>query len=171
VLDFACATGLYALEIADYVKKIDGFDISAKMISVARKNANSQNIENVDFVQTDIHDNRYEARSYDVILAFNIFHLVEDIELNLQRIAELLKPGGLLISSTPCLAERKTFISFLSSHSIYLLSRIGLLPSMKFYTIQELIELIKDGKFQMAEFEVLSKSPATECYMVAWKKH
>lgn len=34
ILDFACATGLYSFELSSYVKMIDAFDISSKMIEM-----------------------------------------------------------------------------------------------------------------------------------------
>jgi 2-polyprenyl-3-methyl-5-hydroxy-6-metoxy-1,4-benzoquinol methylase len=64
---------------------------------------------NVDFAQTNLFDERYTKESFDVILAFNILHFLEDHRQALQRITELLKPGGLCISLTPCLREKMAF--------------------------------------------------------------
>jgi ubiquinone/menaquinone biosynthesis C-methylase UbiE len=44
VLDYGCATGSIAIEIADYVKEIKGIDISSGMIEAAVRKANELKI-------------------------------------------------------------------------------------------------------------------------------
>ena len=44
--------------------------------------------------------------TFDGILAFYILHLLEDSQMVIQRINELLKPGGLIISVTPCMGKK-----------------------------------------------------------------
>ena len=103
VLDYGCAIGTMAIEIADNVKKIHGIDISPKMIDAAKRKAAERKIENIHFAQSTIFDERYKRESFDVILAFNILHFLEDTQKVMTRINELLKPKGLIISVTPCL--------------------------------------------------------------------
>ncbi|NEW06798.1 methyltransferase domain-containing protein [Paenibacillus sp. SYP-B3998] len=57
---------------------------------------------NINYAHSTIFDERYKKGSFDVILVFHVLHLLEDEHIVLQRINELLKPGGLLISATPC---------------------------------------------------------------------
>ena len=47
----------------------------------------------------------FEPESFGVICAYNILHLVPDMEGTLAKIFSLLKPGGTFISSTACLGE------------------------------------------------------------------
>jgi hypothetical protein len=54
---------------------------------------------------------------------------VENTPKVMQRINELLKPGGLIISATPCI--RGTFLGVLLSP----VSKIGLIPPIKWTTI------------------------------------
>jgi 2-polyprenyl-3-methyl-5-hydroxy-6-metoxy-1,4-benzoquinol methylase len=42
---------------------------------------------------------------HDTVLAFNVLHLVSDLDAALAAIVPLLRPGGRLVSKTPCLAE------------------------------------------------------------------
>ena len=90
VLDYGCATGTKALELAGSVKRIHGMDISSKMIEGAKRKAVENKIENVDFTHAIIFDERYKRESFDVILAFSILHSLEDHKQVLQRINELL---------------------------------------------------------------------------------
>jgi cyclopropane fatty-acyl-phospholipid synthase-like methyltransferase len=53
VLDFGCATGEYGFGIARYVHSVQGIDLSAKMIELAKQNARERRIENIRFDQMD----------------------------------------------------------------------------------------------------------------------
>ena len=46
---------------------------------------------------------------YDRVLAFNLLHLTADLDTALAGIVRALRPGGLLISKTPCIAELNPF--------------------------------------------------------------
>lgn len=153
VLDYGCGTGLICNEIAGNVKKIYAIDISSKMLDIAKRKAVDRNIENVDFAQTDIFDARYKRESFDVILAFGILHLLVDNNRVIQRINELLKPGGLFISSTPCLGEKMAFLTKIQFYPYLLLYKLGLIPSMKRFKISEIDDLIAAGNLQMVENE------------------
>ncbi|MGB8492069.1 MAG: class I SAM-dependent methyltransferase, partial [Bacteroidales bacterium] len=109
VLDFGCATGTKTLELADGVKKIHGLDFSAEMISQATNKKNKVNVTNVSFSQGTIFNDDLEKASFDKIIAYSIIHLLEDSEKVIQRIHELLKPGGLLISETACFKNKMEF--------------------------------------------------------------
>jgi 2-polyprenyl-3-methyl-5-hydroxy-6-metoxy-1,4-benzoquinol methylase len=150
VLDFGCGTGLISNEIADKVKLIHAIDISSKMIEIAKNKADNLNIQNIDYNYSTIFDERYKSGSFDVILAFYILHLLEDYQKTIQRINELLRPGGLIISVTPCIRE-KVFLNI----SLSLLSKIGLIPDIKSFKANELENSIANGNFETIENECL----------------
>ncbi len=168
VLDCGCATGNTAFEIVDNVKKVYGIDISTKMIKAGKRKADENKIEKIDFMQATIFDERYKPESFDVILTFSVLHLLENTQKVMQRINELLKPGGLFISSTPCLGEKKTFLSILLFLLLFPLTKIGILPYISFFMASELDDSITNGNFQIVETESLNHSPAE--YFIAAKK-
>ncbi|RAJ08969.1 class I SAM-dependent methyltransferase [Arenibacter echinorum] len=169
VLDFGCATGLYAIEFSNKVKEIQAFDISSKMISAAREKALNNQIENITFSQTTLFDKNYKCKSFDTILALNILLYFEDIEKVLNRMNDLLKAGGLIITSTACLKEKRTFVGVLSGSIILILKKLKILPYLKFVTMLELEEMITDCGFKIIETDILIDKPATEYYVVAQK--
>ena len=69
-----------AIEIANTVKKIYGIDISPKMIDAARRKAVEHKIENIEFTKSTIFDERFKGESFDVILALNILHFLENTQ-------------------------------------------------------------------------------------------
>jgi len=163
VLDYGCGTGTSATEIAGSVKTVTGIDISSKMIEAAKGKTVERKVKNIDFAQTTIFDEKLKTGSFDVILCFNLLHLVEDTPKVMQRINELLKPGGLIISSTPCI--RGTFLGVL----LLPVSKIGLIPPITSFKISELEDLMTDGNFEIVETECLHKS-GQQYFVVAKKK-
>jgi 2-polyprenyl-3-methyl-5-hydroxy-6-metoxy-1,4-benzoquinol methylase len=149
VLDFGCATGTIVNEIASNVKEACGIDISSKMIKIAKDKASKRSIKNVHFTQATIFDERYKKESFDVILALNVLHLFKNTQEVIRRINGLLKNGGLFISSTVCLAEKNTFLAFL----FLLLSKIRIIPYVKFFKVSELKDLIVNENFEIIETE------------------
>ncbi|MDD5615554.1 MAG: methyltransferase domain-containing protein [Candidatus Methanoperedens sp.] len=162
VLDHGCGTGTAAIEIASCVKKVTGIDISSKMIEAAKGKTVERKVNNIDFTQTIIFDEKLKTGSFDVILCFHLLHLVEDTPKVMQRINELLKPGGLIISATPCI--RGTFLGVL----LWPVSKIGLIPPITLFKISELEDLMTDGNFEIVETECLHKSG--QLYFVVAKK-
>ena len=167
VMDYGCATGGTTLQIAGYVKEVHGVDISSKMIAAAKRKAADRKIENLDFVKTTIFDERYQQGSFDVILAFNILHLLEDSQVVLQRINQLLKPGGLRISETTCLRE-KAFLDRLIFVLLFLVTKMGIIPYVKFFSVAELEDSITKGGFQIVEAESMTNNPMS--YFIVAKK-
>jgi len=150
VLDFGCGTGLISNEIAGNVKLIHAIDISSKMIEIAKNKADNRKIQNINYTHSTIFDERYKSGSFDVILAFYILHLLKDNQKTIQRIKDLLKQGGVVISVIPCIGE-KVFLNI----SLSLLSKIGLAPDIKSFKANELEDLIANANFQTIENESL----------------
>lgn len=151
LLDFGCGTGETSTQFAGNVKEIHAIDTSSKVIGIAKRAAAEREIENIHFAQATIFDARYKKESFTVITSFNVLKFIEDLDSVMQRIHDLLKPGGLFISATGCMGEKKTFLTMLLS----LLSRIGIVPFMQFYKISELENIITAGNFQIIESEKL----------------
>jgi ubiquinone/menaquinone biosynthesis C-methylase UbiE len=169
VLDYGCGTGTKALELAGCVKRIQGIDISSKMIERAKRKAVENKIENVDFTHAIIFDERYKRESFDVIMAFSILHALEDHKQVLQRINELLRPGGLFISVTPCLKEKMAIRNRLELSFFRLLIIIRVFPNiLTRFKIPELEGLLISGNFQIIETENIFHRMTS--YFVAAKK-
>jgi 2-polyprenyl-3-methyl-5-hydroxy-6-metoxy-1,4-benzoquinol methylase len=168
VLDYGCAKGSVDLRLAPGVKAIHGIDISSKMIAAAREAADARKAANVSFAKATIFDESLQRESFDVVLAFAVFHLLEDGPKALRRIGELLKPGGLLISVTPCLGEKGT----LPVKSVVLLVRLAtalrMIPPVWRCTISGLQESMAAAGLVAIEGEELV-STTSEYFVVAKK--
>ncbi|MBI9049572.1 MAG: class I SAM-dependent methyltransferase [Anaerolineaceae bacterium] len=168
VLDYGCATGSIVFELADTVKEVHGVDISSNMIEIAKTKAAERNSNNAIFTQGTIFDERLQPESFDLILALSILHLVEDAPQVLERIGQLLKPGGIFISDTPCLGKN-ALITTLIRLPLALLSKIGILPHINFFTGSSGITSIMPANFKILENESSAEQSITECFIVARK--
>ncbi|MBL7118239.1 MAG: class I SAM-dependent methyltransferase [Candidatus Syntrophoarchaeum sp.] len=164
VLDFGCATGLYSIKFASNVKTIIGIDISSKMIEIANRNALTPNIKNISFSQSTIFNEELKKESFNIILSFNIIHFLENTQEGIQRLNELLRPGGLIISSTACMGEKSLMNSF-----VFFLMKFGVFPRFRFFKKTELEEVFTQGGFTIIESKVLTYHPTIEYYIVAKK--
>lgn len=168
ILDYGCATGSIAFEIAGKVREVQGIDISTNMIEIAKRKAVERNATNVNFAQSTIFDQSFRKESFDVILALNILHLVEKSPAVLNTICDLLKPGGLFVSATPCVGERNITGSLIRV-PLFLLSKSGVLPSINFFSVSGLKTLVTNHHFQIVETEYLTVKPLSDVLLVARK--
>lgn len=147
VLEVGCGTGSTALLLADSAKHITASDISSAMIEIAQAKAAEQQVSNVTFVEAGLPDERLNTATYDVVLAFNLLHLLEDLPAGLQQVRTLLKPGGLFISKSVCLSEKTSLLRVL----VYVMRLVGLAPPVSFLTFRKLETQIADAGFDIVE--------------------
>ena len=165
VLDFGCATGSLTLQFAGCVKEIHGVDYSANMIEVASAKATEINAENATFMQADVLDANIGPETYDVILAFNLLHLVKDIHAVTRKINEALKPGGLFISLTPCRGEKGRWLRMLMA----VLGTLGITPRPRFFETSELEQILTGAGFEIVRTECTDQAIATDFFAVVRK--
>jgi len=160
VLDYGCATGIIANSIADKAGEIQGIDISSKMIEIAKVRAQALNLENVNYAQATIFDERFQAASFDMVLAFRVLHMLEDPRAVSRRINQLLKPGGVYISVTACMAKYKALMGVFT----FLLGKTGIIPQhIKYFKLPELRELMTGEGFQIVECDEMDDKTPHYC--------
>jgi ubiquinone/menaquinone biosynthesis C-methylase UbiE len=99
ILELGCGTGSTALIHAPYVKHLHAIDYSAKMIEIARHKAKMHNINNITFEQMDVESLSVPNQSLDVVLGLSLLHLLENKEEVITKVYNMLKPGGIFITS------------------------------------------------------------------------
>ena len=158
VLDFGCGSGEMGLDIASDVQRVHGIDVSGKMIDLANQKVRDRKVGNADFSHVDAFDQRLVENSFSAVTAFNIFHLVDDIPGVLARLHDLLQPGGLLVSQTPCLGERNWLVRSL----IGLAQRLGFAPPIHSLTFTELESLVACSGLEILENEIWDERDAIQ---------
>ena len=143
VLEIGCGTGSTAIAHAPFVRHVRATDVSARMIAIARDKAVTAGIDNVDFVRADAGDRAAPDASVDVVLALNVLHLLDDWRGVLAASRRVLKPGGVLVSSTMCMRDEFAFMRPL----VPLGRLVGLLPRVAFFGRDELERGMNEAGF------------------------
>lgn len=113
VLDLGCGFGWhcqYAMEQG--AASAVAIDISEKMLAEARK---KNRFEQAEYRQMSIEDVAFERDSFDVVLSSLAFHYVEDFGEIVDRVREMLVPGGTFVFSV----EHPVFTSYGNQDWIY----------------------------------------------------
>jgi len=163
VLDFGAGTGLITNEIAKNVRKVCGIDISSKMVELAMAKAEKRKLNNIQYSHATIFDSSLTKGTFDVILASYTLHLVDEPKMVVQRIIELLKPDGMLISVTACMGEKPIISGFMS-----IFSRFGFVPKIIPFKLHELEQLFLDGGLEIVKVEKLADT-SNQYLMIAKK--
>jgi ubiquinone/menaquinone biosynthesis C-methylase UbiE len=164
VLELGCGTGTTALRLAPHVSRLLATDSSAAMIEIARGKAEVSPRRNIEFRQADAGREATPENSYDVVLGFNLLHLVRDRRGLLDKIRAVLKPGGLFISKTPCLSDMNPIIRL----ALPVMRMVGKAPYAAFFSAAELEAEIKAAGFDVIEVgRHATKGKDTRPYLVA----
>ena len=147
ILEFGCGTGSTALEHAPHVAHIDATDVSAEMIAIGLNKAHSAGIDNINFRQASVEEFD-ESTNYDMVLALNLIHLLKDRKAVLEKVNRLLKPGGLFISSTVCLADRMWYLRPV----IPMLQWLGKAPYVEFLSAKDFLDEVAVAGFEIQEY-------------------
>lgn len=147
VLEIGCGTGSVALEHAPHVAEIRATDLSGRMVEIAREKAAAAGVTNIRFEQAGLDDLVVAPGSVDVVLAMNVLHLLDDRDAALAKIHRMLKPGGLLISTTPCIRDFLAVFALVAPLGRWL----GLLPLVRVFTARALVESVTGQGFTLTE--------------------
>ena len=166
VLELGCGTGSTALLLAPSVAQYTASDYSDAMLAFGREKAGAEGVDNLDFANIDVADPKLD-QSYDVIMGFNLFHLVKDMEASFAAIHARLKPGGLFISKTPCLSEPGLGMKFgLMKLAIPVMQLFGKAPFVRMLSVRELEAAMIGAGFKIIESGNFPASPPSR-YLVA----
>lgn len=149
VLELGCGTGSTALELAPLVSEIIATDISGAMLDKGREKSAIQGIENVTFAQADAQ--HAPNGPFDVVTAFNLLHLVEDLDGTLKAIYQRTRPGGLFISKTFCVPHGFSWITLLVNTALPVMQAIGKAPYLGKFKASELDAAIIAAGFELIE--------------------
>ncbi|WP_421725380.1 class I SAM-dependent methyltransferase [Bauldia sp.] len=169
LLEVGSGSGSTALLLAEHAGAITASDISANMTRIGTDKAREQGVANVRFVTADVLDDSLVGEPYDVVMALNLLHLLEDLDAALDRFNRMLKPGGLFISKTICLSGPGTTFKYrVMRLALPIMQCLGKAPYVNFMTIPELEGRITAHGFKIIETGNYPASPPSR-YVVARK--
>ena len=96
VLDAGCGTGYGSSELAGVASMVVGFDVAPEAISYA-----SSHFAAARFTVSSASSMPFRQEAFDLVVAFEVIEHLEDQREFIQECARVLKPGGLMIVSSP----------------------------------------------------------------------
>ena len=94
ILDLGCGTGWFTERLAE-LGPATGLDLNDEAMAEAARRC-----PHITFLGGDIHQQRLEPGSFDLIVSLQVIAHVEDQPGFMRRVAELLAPGGRLVITT-----------------------------------------------------------------------
>ncbi|MBH1964727.1 MAG: methyltransferase domain-containing protein [Comamonadaceae bacterium] len=150
VLELGCGTGTTALRLAPSTRRLLATDVSSAMIAIAQEKLVAQPTPQLSFAVADADAPVIGQGAYDAVLAFNLLHLVSDLDQVLALAVQALRPGGLFISKTPCIAEMNPLIRWLA---IPMMRAIGKAPDVLCFNADHLQSAVVRQGLQILSVE------------------
>lgn len=151
VLELGCGTGSTALRLAGRVSDYLATDLSEDMIAIARAKLEAAPPGPLSFQVATAESIAPVPGGYDVVLGFNYLHLVRELSVALSHIRALLRPGGLLITKTPCIGEMNIL---LRGVALPVMQMLGKAPYVGTFREAQLTEAMRLAGFEILEREI-----------------
>ncbi|NOX67495.1 MAG: class I SAM-dependent methyltransferase [Chlorobi bacterium] len=92
--DIGCGPGYFTLPLAHKVKKIFAIDISEKMLTVCKKRAEKESLNNIEYIESTGESINLQPDTLDKALLVNVLHEFIDKEKAVREINKLLHLKG-----------------------------------------------------------------------------
>lgn len=100
VLDCAAGTGELSFAAAVRAESVLCTDISENMLKTAKKKAAERRKDNISFAERNIFDLQESDNTYDIVIAGNVLHLLDNPQDAVRELYRVLKTGGKLLLPT-----------------------------------------------------------------------
>lgn len=146
VLELAAGTGAISAVLAPEAARYVATDYSDDMLKVMKGKLAGLDIE---FCRHDLLEAWPEEGQFDMVVAANVLHLLDQPELALQHIRRALRPGGVVLAPTYCHGESK-----LSRRLSRWAKRLGF-PVRRPMTAADLVHLFEEQGFTVKDCRVV----------------
>lgn len=160
VLDTAAGTGRLTFAAAKKAKRVVCTDLSMPMLKESRKKALKNNVTNVDFEVRDIFNLKDADETYDIVMAGNVLHLLDNPEDAVRELWRVTKRGGKLLLPTYMLGNKFSFL-------VKIYKAIGFNPSTN-YTPETYGKMLTGCRLGKVKMKVI-KGMLPCCYAVMEK--
>ena len=105
VLEIGTGTGIIPFSIYSKVSSIIATDISPEMVRIANQKLKRLKIKNIDFQIQDSYNLTFPDKSFDIVIASNLLHLLYEPEKPINELKRVMKDNGIFIAPTLCVGE------------------------------------------------------------------
>jgi 2-polyprenyl-6-hydroxyphenyl methylase / 3-demethylubiquinone-9 3-methyltransferase len=144
LLDIGCGGGLLAEPMARLGAEVVGADAAARNIPVAQLHAEQSGLA-IDYRHTTAEDMAAAGEAFDVVLNMEVVEHVADPLAYLTACRDLLKPGGLMITSTLNRNAKSYVMAIIGAEHVMRWLPKGTHEWSKFITPDELYNLLRQA--------------------------
>ncbi|MCH5193625.1 MAG: methyltransferase domain-containing protein [Oscillospiraceae bacterium] len=137
VLDCAAGTGELSIAASEKAESVLCTDMSLSMLEVAEKKCSKRGIKNISFEERNILELPDPDDTYDIAMAGNVLHLIDDPQTAVKELARVVRNGGKLILPTFMMGENNKMSVLLKIYRLF-----GFRSSSQ-YTIDEYREMLE----------------------------
>lgn len=145
-VELGCGTGSTALRLYEGTKRYVAADISPGMINIARSKIGNQTDTPPEFRVAGVDAAAFEGIAPNTVLAFNLLHLLPDLDTALKIIHDNLPDGGLFISKTPAIGAKWYYRPLIKTMQL-----VGKAPHVSFLTVDDVDARIAAAGFRIVE--------------------
>ncbi|WIJ25678.1 bifunctional 2-polyprenyl-6-hydroxyphenol methylase/3-demethylubiquinol 3-O-methyltransferase UbiG [Devosia sp. RR2S18] len=162
ILDVGCGGGLLCEPLARLGASVTGIDAAERNIAIATLHADKSGVA-VDYRATTSEALAAEGKTFDMVLNMEVVEHVDNVPLYMKSCADLVKPGGLMLTATLNRTARAYALAIVGAEYV-----LGWLPKgthdwKKFLTPEEIRSLlVRNGLRVTAETGVVYHPLADE---------
>jgi 2-polyprenyl-3-methyl-5-hydroxy-6-metoxy-1,4-benzoquinol methylase/uncharacterized protein YbaR (Trm112 family) len=97
VLEIGCGTGQMSLYLASGQRLVIGADLTRASLELGAAAARRFKIDQVQFIETDLHRPGLRKGSFDVVYSSGVLHHTPDPRAAFASIVQLVRPGGMIV--------------------------------------------------------------------------
>jgi len=150
ILDIGCGGGIVSEPLARLGAKVVGIDPANENVEAAKLHMVNSGLS-IDYRAVTVEALADSNETFDVIVASEVVEHVADIDFFVQRAAEMVKPGGLMIVTTINRTLKSFTLAIVGAEYILRWLPIGTHKWEKFVTPDELENAIEAGGLQVIE--------------------
>ena len=158
VLEIGAGTSSTAMLLAPAVGSYVATDVSSEMVAIGQEKAWNGGVSNLSVQQGAAEDGTLPAGPFDAVLAFNLLHLVRDPFATASAARDRLRPGGVFISKSACIAPRHLYLWPM----IQIARLFGKAPYLNTFSAKGLRRQIEDAGFEILETHTYKVFPTAE---------
>lgn len=146
VLEVGCGGGQFVRLLSYVRKEFDyfGTDISKKAISIASNKDNR-----IKYCVADLVCMPFKQKSFDVIIAFDVFEHIHDFKKAISNIYFSLRDKGIMVAYVPCEGEPFTLYWLFSKINIWKSLQRKHFGHIQSFKKDEIEELLKENGFRI----------------------
>lgn len=164
ILDVGCGGGLVSESFARMGSNVLGVDASQELIQVSTIHASKQDFVNrITYKNSSVEDisKEYES-SFDVISAMEVIEHVENVNLFLESLIKMLKPGGSFFISTLNKSAKSYLLAIVGAEYVLNIVPRGTHDWNKFITPENLTLKLEENGLNLEKAMGIQYNPLTE---------